>query len=62
MTYIIAVLGLFIFVPFPVLGSLMFAGAVMAHQTGLVEPSHNDTAQVVLFYAAIVGIITACLV
>lgn len=62
MTYLVAILGVFIFVPYPVIGSLMFAGAAVAHQSGWVTPSHNDTAQVILFYAALAGVLTAILV
>jgi len=54
-SYLIAFVGLAIFVPFPVLGMLLFAIAIWMHDAGLASPV-GDWMQTIFFYGAILGI------
>lgn len=60
MSYLIAFAGLAIFVPFPVLGMLLFAIAVWMHDAGFANPV-GDWMQTLFFYGAILGIVTVAL-
>ena len=55
MSYLIAFVGMAIFVPFPVLGMLLCAFAVWMHDAGLASPV-GDWMQTLFFYGAILGI------
>jgi len=56
MSYLIAFIGLALFVPFPAIGLLLFAAAVWMHDAGLAGTGAGEWTEVVLFFGAVVGI------
>ncbi len=59
MSYFIAVIGVLLIVPWPVFGGLLVACAVWMHHAGLVNPI-SEVGELLLFYAAIGGILCVC--
>ena len=60
MSYLIAIIGCLLIVPYPVLGALTFAGAVWWHEAGFANPA-SEWGELLLFYAALVGIVSVVL-
>jgi len=60
LSYLIAIIGCLLIVPYPAIGALVFCVAVWLHQSGLATPI-GEIGEMLLFYGALVGIACAVL-